>query len=167
MSAPSTPTDPTPACLHAAFLVILPRIEQHGQVCFRHLSCPDRKQEAIAEMVALCWLWFTRLARQGRDATEFPSALAVFAARAVRCGRRLVGQERSKDVLSPRAQYLRGFTVEHLPASTRRCHEGLYASVGGQRRMDAFEERLRDNGVTPPPEAAAFRIDFPRWLQTR
>jgi hypothetical protein len=34
----------------------------------------------------------------------------------------------------------------------------------GQDRLDTFEERLRDNTVTPPPEQAAFRIDFPRWL---
>jgi hypothetical protein len=40
----------------------------------------------------------------------------------------------------------------------------LYADPHGQQHMDAFEERLRDNTVTPAPEAAAFRIDFPAWL---
>ena len=25
-------------------------------------------------------------------------------------------------------------------------------------------DALTDNSVTPPPDAAAFRIDFPRWL---
>ena len=164
---PAAPPDPAPACLHAAFLSILPRIELHGQVVFRGLRCPDRKEEALAEMVALCWLWFIRLARQGRDATEFASALVCFAARAVRAGRRLTGQEKSKDALSPLARHRHGFSVEPLPAATRRSYEDVYASVGGQRRMDAFEERLKDNTMTPPPEAAAFRVDFPRWLQTR
>ena len=150
MSAPSTPTDPTPACLHAAFLSILPRILVHGQVAFRGLRCPDRKEEALAELTALSWLWFVRLAAQGRDATQFASALAAFAARAVRSGRRLTGQEKSRDVLSPVARHRHGFAVEPLPASTRRCYEDVFASVGGQRRMDAFEERLHDNAVTPP-----------------
>ena len=29
-----------------------------------------------------------------------------------------------------------------------------------------MEERLADNTRTPPPEQAAFRIDFPEWLKT-
>jgi hypothetical protein len=39
--------------------------------------------------------------------------------------------------------------------------------VHGQRDLDAFEERLRDNTMTPPCDAVAFRIDFPDWLKTR
>ena len=167
MTAPA-PSAPTPAGdLHAAFCSILPRIVLHGQIVFRGVKCPDSKEEALAEMVGLCWLWFLRLAAQGRDATEFVSALAVFAARAVRAGRRLNGQEKSKDVLSPVARYRHRFRVEPLPASTRRPYEAVYGTVHGQQELDAFEERLHDNAVTPPPAAAAFRIDFPRWLLTR
>ena len=33
--------------------------------------------------------------------------------------------------------------------------------MGGQHLQDCYEERLKDNTVTPPPAAAAFRIDFP------
>jgi hypothetical protein len=33
--------------------------------------------------------------------------------------------------------------------------------------QDIYEERLQDNTITPPPEQAAFRIDFPAWLGTR
>jgi hypothetical protein len=29
-----------------------------------------------------------------------------------------------------------------------------------------MEERLADNTVTPPPDQAAFRIDFGAWLKT-
>src|SRR6266566_9097163 len=98
MTAPTTP-DTTPACLHAAFCSILPRILLHGEVVFRGVKCPNQKEEALAELTALCWLWFIRLVAQGKDATQFASALATFAARAVRAGRRLCGQEKSKDVL--------------------------------------------------------------------
>src|SRR4051794_18848642 len=78
--------------LQQAFLSIVPRIERHGRVSFRNVRCPDTQAEAISEMVALSWRWFRQLAERGKDATAFPSALATFAARAVRSGRRLCGQ---------------------------------------------------------------------------
>lgn len=88
-------------------------------------------------------------------------------AAAVKSGRRVCGQEKSKDVLSPFAQQKHGFAVEYLPSSTVHPHEQIYSTVGGQHLMDAYEERLHDNTVTPPDEAAAFRIDWPAWLLTR
>jgi hypothetical protein len=100
----------------------------------------------------LCWLWFVRLARRGKDATRFPSLLASFAARAVRSGR-LCGQEPSRDALSPLAQQRHGFTVRSIPDGS-----SLYGN--------AFNEALADNTRTPPDEQAAFRLDFPAWLLT-
>ncbi len=108
-----------------------------------------------------------RLVAQGKDPALFPSTLATYAARAVRSGRRLARMERPKDVLSPRAQQLHDFRVESLPVSTRAAYEHLYSSPHGQQRQDAFEERLRDNTVTPVPEQVHFRLDFPAWLKTR
>ena len=78
----------------------------------------------------------------------------------------MCGHERSKDVLSPVAQHKHGFHVEHLPSSTRSSHEHLYALPQGQALLDAFEERLRDNTLTPVPDQVEFRIDFPAWLRT-
>jgi hypothetical protein len=40
----------------------------------------------------------------------------------------------------------------------------LYGDPEGQEILDCYEQRLTDNTVTPPPDAAAFRIDFPQWL---
>jgi hypothetical protein len=165
MNAPYTPS-PTPDALHAAFLTILPRIQLHGQVSFRGLKCPETRSEAVAETVALAWKWFTRMAARGKDATQFPAALATFAARAVQSGRRLCGQEKARDVLSPSAQKRLGFEVEPLPASTRAPRERR-STPGGQRDQDVFEQRLADNARTPPAEQAAFRIDFKSWLATR
>src|SRR5262249_16572931 len=51
--------------------------------------------------------------------------------------------------------------------STRSPHEQLYADSHGQALLDALEERLRDNTLTPVPDQAAFRIDFPLWRCTR
>ena len=96
----------------------------------------------------------------------FFAALATFAVRAVSCGRRLARMERPRDVLSERAQRLHGFTVQSLPISTRVPRENLYAKPHGQQMQDAYEERLKDNLVTPIPDQVQFRVDFPAWLKT-
>jgi hypothetical protein len=138
--------------LQARFLELLPRIEGHARSRFRHLRCPGRRADAVAETIAVSWRWYVRLSARGRDAAPFVGALALLAARHVRAGRRLCGQEKSKDALSALAQQRHGFAAQALPA-----HE---TSGAGNEALDA----LRDNAVTPPPEQAAFRIDYPAWL---
>jgi hypothetical protein len=148
----TTGTVPSLLALQEAFLTfILPRVVTHGQIVFRHIKCQSRREDCIEEMVALAWKWHLRLSQKGKDATLFPSAIATFAARAVRCGRKLVGMDRAKDALSPRAQQRHGFVVCTLPT-----HSTLSATP--------FSEALADNTRTPPPDAAAFRCDFPEWL---
>jgi hypothetical protein len=78
------------------------------------------------------------------------SALAGYAVRAVRSGRRLCGQERARDVLSPLAQQRHDFVVARLPDFTP--------------GDNSLAEALRDSTQSPPDLQAAFRIDFPRWL---
>ena len=140
----------TPNPLHARFLAILPRIERHGEVYFRHVKCPHRKEELLAEMYALCWKWFVRLDRRGKDVLGFVSALATYAARAANSGRRVCGHERAKDALSPLARRKHGFAVQALPD---------YSPLSG----NPLEEALTDNTASPVPEQAAFRLDFPAW----
>jgi hypothetical protein len=136
--------------LHARFESIRGRIERHARVYFRGERCPDRKADRIADTVALAWKWFKRLADCGRDGTQFVAALARYAARAVRCGRRVTGQLPGKDVLSEQAQQRHGFYVGKLPD---------FSTESG----NPLAEALIDNTQTPPPDAAAFRIDFPAW----
>lgn len=150
--------------LHAQFLAILPRIETHARIHFNFLRCPSTREDAIQEVIAIAWKWFLHVTEQGKDINEFVMALADYAVRHVRSGRRLCGQERARDVLSSRAQRLKGFAVESLPSSTQRSYASVFSEPHGQQIMDAFEERLRDNLMTPPPDAAAFRIDYPLWL---
>jgi hypothetical protein len=153
------------AHLHAAFLSILPRVEQHGRIYFRHLR-PHRKADAIQEMRALAWKWFLRLHQLGKDPADFVTTFSTFLARAVNSGRRLAGMAKAKDVMNPATQRRHGFRVEPLPNSTRTSHERLYASPVGQALLDAFEERLRDNTVTPVADQVQFRLDWPAWLET-
>jgi hypothetical protein len=142
------------ARLHDAFLaLVVPKVVSHGRVYFRHLRSAELKEEYIAEMVALAWKWHRRLAERGKDATQFPTAIATFAARAVCSGRRLAGMDRAKDVLSPQARQRHCFAVAKLPD---------YSALDGS----PLHEALHDNTQTPPDEQCAFRIDFPAWRAT-
>jgi hypothetical protein len=105
-------------------------------------------------MVALSWLWFVRLAAKGKDATRFPSALATYAARAVRAGRKLAGKDPAGEVLSPAAQSRCGFVVGSLPN---------HSTLSG----NPLDEALIDNTRSPVPDQVAFRIDWPCWVATR
>jgi hypothetical protein len=140
--------------LHVDFLALLPRIETHARISFRSERCSSRRADLIAETVAIAWRWYRSLIERGKDPARFPTALATLAARAVRCGRRIAGAAKAKDVLNDIAQRRHGFTVSKLPD---------FSTLTSNPLADA----LRDNRCTPPPDAAAFRCDWPHWLTTR
>lgn len=129
--------------------VIAPAVERHAAIAFR-----GRGREAVMEAqgacVALAWKWHVRLAERGKDATTFPTVIADLAVKHVRAGRGICGQ-RTRDVMSKVAQQRHGFSIGKLPD---------YSSLSS----NPLEAALVDNHVTPPPDAAAFRIDFPEWL---
>jgi hypothetical protein len=127
--------------LQARFLTFLPRIEAHANISFRSIRCDAVRADHVAETVALAWKWFLALEARGKDASRFVSAIATFAVRAVRCGRRVAGMTKSRDIMNDRRE---------------RFQDGAACR--------ALCDALTDNSVTPPPDAAAFRIDFPRWL---
>jgi hypothetical protein len=152
MTAPCPPQTIDLAALHVTFLShVLPRVEHHGRCYFRHIKCPDRKEELLAELRGLAWKWYVGLVRRGKDVLAFVSALASYAARAVQSGRRVCGHERKQEVLSPVAQRLHGFTVGKLPD---------FSTLEG----NPLEEALHDNTASPVPDQVAFRLDFPAWL---
>ena len=105
---------PSPAALHASFMAIVPRIERYGRVYFRGMKNAETRADAIQEMICLSWQLFLRMAGRGMDVTQLPCALAGYAARSVRGGRRLCGREKAEDVLSARAQRRHGFAVQPL-----------------------------------------------------
>jgi hypothetical protein len=154
------------ADLHSRFLTLLPKIETHGRIYFRQLR-PHRKEEALQEMRALAWLWFRQLAQRGKDAADYLSTFNDFLVRAISSGRRIMGYEKAKDAMSARTQRRHGFKVERLPKEFRASHQSRYSMVHGQREQDVLEERLSDNTITPIPDQAAFRIDWPAWMQTQ
>jgi hypothetical protein len=149
--------------LRYRFLTIAPKIEHHARIYFRDIWCRQTRQDYIAETLAIAWKAFLRLAQKGRDAVQFPGKLARYAARAVRSGRKLAGMDRAQDVLSPRAWRQHGFRLERLQLSRRLPVEKLHRPRG-KRELELIDEALHDNVETPPPDAAAFRVDFPLYL---
>lgn len=140
--------------LHEQFLAILPRIKLHGRIYFRDMKSPEKKEDAIQEMIGLAWCWFRRLAERGKDGRLFPTAIATYSARAVKCGRRVCGQERSRDVLSSLAQQRHHFVVNSLP---------IYSTLDS----NPYSEALAENAVSPILDQVQFRLDWPAWLTTR
>ncbi|MGE3806363.1 MAG: hypothetical protein AB7K24_16970 [Gemmataceae bacterium] len=137
----------------AAFLTILPMLEAITERHFHFLGDASTRADAVADVVAVCWAWFSRLWSRGRDARRFPASLAYLAIRHVKCGRRVQGAESSKDVLSPTARLRRGFQLERL-------------ELNGNYDEPEWQEALRDNTRSPVPEQACFRVDFPAWLRS-
>jgi len=142
------------ARLQARFLTIKHRIELHARAYFCYVRCRATREDRVAETVAIAWKWFVELAKRGKDATQYPSVLASYAARAVRNGRRLCGQLRARDAMSETAQQRHGFCVGKLPDFSTLSENPLI-------------EALHDNTKTPPPDAAAFRIDWRAWRRRR
>lgn len=147
------PADTSAKALQDTFCArILPVIERHARVSLRHLR-PEARDEATQEARALAWKYFLRLSARGRDATAFSTVFAEFAVRHVRAGRSINGQQRARDAMSRIAQQRHEFTVGKLPD---------YSTL----TSNPLEQALIDDHITPPPDAAAFRCDFPTWLST-
>lgn len=140
------------AKLHAAFLSIVPTVERVARHQLRSIMNRDDRDDAVANVVALAWKWFSRLADRGKDARRFPAVLAYFACRGVKCGRRVWGSESATDAMSLRARLRRGFAVQQLE------DRGNYDDP-------TWQEALTENRKSPIPDQASFRCDFPRWLR--
>ena len=136
---------------HASFPPILTSVQSHARVILRFLTCADRKAELTAEAIGLAWLWHVRLCRQGRDSRQFPTALARFALRAALSGRRLVGQDSSRDALSPLAHRRHGISVQSLSTFNDPADEILADALTACTRCRV-------------PDLAHVRVEFPRWL---
>jgi len=139
--------------LHTGFLAILPAINKHAVFAFRFMFNVHDREDAIQETIAVAWAWYRRLAQRRKDAGQFPTRLAFFASRHVKCGRHLCGQENTKDVLSPTARLRRGFRVEALPSITT-----MHGSP--------WQEALVDNTHSEVIDQVIFRVDFFDWLRS-
>jgi hypothetical protein len=138
--------------LQADFAALLPRIERTVRFHLRHIPDLDHRADAVAEAVAVAWHWYRRCAERGKDAAQFVTSLASLAARFVRAGRGLCGQQPGTDALSPLAQRRHGFITVPLKTGS-----GMIGEI--------YEDALHENTRSPVPDQVQFRCDFPRWLR--
>ncbi len=129
---------------HDTFLKMLPRIIRYASVAFQGLDA-EKKEDALAEVVARCFVAYVRLVELGKEDIVYPTVLALYAIRQYRDGRRTGTKANSHDVHARRE----GVRVEHL----------------GTPRDQRWRESLIDNTRSPVPDQAAFRIDFPEYLR--
>lgn len=132
---------------------------------FRFVRCAQTRDDMVAEGVGLCWKWFVKAQAQGKNPVEFPTALARFAARAVRAGRTVCGSQRAKEVLSAVARHRHGVVVEYFGRGLCQCNKACH-STPGSVCCDPYEEYLCENCVTPVPEQVVFRIDWPLFVES-
>ena len=140
----------SPPTWHAAFEAMLPVIETHAKVAFRHLD-PDAREEAVQETVCNACRAYARLVELGKAAVAFPSALARFGVSQTREGRKVGGKLNCLDISSDYCQQKKNLLVERLDH---------YDS-----EEQAWAEILVEDRHVGPAETAIVRIDFATWLQ--
>ncbi len=135
---------------HNNFLAILPEIRRQALFAFRALRA-EAKEEAVAETIANVFVAFNRLMEQGKGTNIYASALTRYAVAQIRSGRKVGASLNSNCVLSEAARQMHGLQIDRL---------GYCAKCG------EWFEFIVDDRRTPVPDQAAFRCDFPGWLNT-
>jgi hypothetical protein len=135
---------------NAAFVAMLPAIRRTAQISFRKIR-PELRDELIEEVVANCYVAYSRLIERGQADRALPSPLARFAIAQVRAGRRVGNRLRISDALSSYAQYRKQFFVERLDQF--------------DEEEDCWQQILIEDKRATPAEVAACRIDFAEWLR--
>ena len=154
------PPNKTDSAIHATFLKYLPAVRTHAAIKFRHLSEHDR-EEMIAEAAAAAFVNVHHALRNGNGHRLSPSMVAHYAVLHVKDGRHVGGSTDSKtDVMSFKAQRLRGFRVVGLPWDSQHVYDCLQDSSS-----PVWREVLLDDKSTPVPDQAAFRIDWSHFLR--
>jgi hypothetical protein len=132
------------------FMNVLPTVETHASVCFRHLR-GDALAEAIAQAIASACQSYATLVRQGKLSRVYVGSLANYAVKAVNSFRVVGGRQSARCVMNPLTQKCHGVAVKSLSPWSRK--------EGDWREM-AVESRRAS-----PAETACFRLDFEEWLK--
>jgi len=132
------------------FQHMLPLIQMFARRAAKRLP-PHARAEFMAEAIANAYVAFCRLVERGRDNAIHATPLARYAIAHVRAGRQVGCRLNSGDVMSVRAQRMRGFGVASLDADERGC--------------DSWRDTILEDRRASPADTAAFRLDFAAWLE--
>ena len=140
----------SPPAWHAAFEAMLPAIQKHAKVAFRHLA-RDAREEAVQETVCNACQAYARLVELGKTDVAYATVLARFGVSQTREGRKVGGKLNCRDVSSDYCQQKKNLLVERLDH---------YDS-----EEEAWAEVLVEDKHAGPADTAIVRIDFSAWLQ--
>lgn len=151
MIAPARPArgKKSASAWHDGFMALVPAIQRHARVAFRHLD-PDSREEMIQEVVCNSCRAYARLVELNKVDLAYAGALARFGVAQARTGRRTGGKLNCRDILSPYCQQKKHFSVERLDR---------YESD-----EDGWAEAIVEDRTAGPAEIAAMRLDFSAWL---
>ena len=145
---------PQSAGWQTGFLNLLPAVQTHAKIQFRHLPL-EQREDAIQEAIASACVSYQLLAAKGRLHVAHPGTLATFAVNFVRNGRHVGGsQDAATDVLSPVARRRHGVVVSGY---TVRSGDG----TDGWKQIAVADRKV------PIPDTVAFRVDFAEWLRSQ
>ena len=102
-SAKSVRCRKSPPAWHDAFMEMVPAIETHAKIAFRHLDA-EAREEAIQEVICNACCAYARLVELKKTDLAYPSALARFGVAQTKDGRKVGGQLNCRDVLSDYCQ---------------------------------------------------------------
>jgi hypothetical protein len=153
MIARLNPPRSTKSCpdWHAGFLQMMPAIRRYACIAFRHLD-DEAKEDAVTETIANAMVAYVRLFELGKTDVAYPTALARYAVRQIRDGRRVGTRQNKRDVMARNAQVRNRFLVHTFDRYDEQAGEWIEATI--------------EDTATPVPDQAAFRCDFPAWLET-
>ena len=135
---------------HEGFIAMLPVIQQHACVAFRHLD-KEAEEEAIAETIAHALVAYVRLFEQGKVDIAYPTVLALYGAKRVKVGRKVGMKLNVRDVASEYCQLSKGISIKRLD---RYGHD------------EGWREILVEDRNAGPAEMAASRIDVADWFRS-
>jgi hypothetical protein len=131
-------------------MVMVPTIERHAKVVFRHLG-PEAREEMVQEVICNACCAYRRLAELNKTSVAYPSALARFGVAQAKAGRRTGGRLNCRDVMSSYCQRKKDVVVERLDHY--------------DTDEESWGEVLIEDRNAGPAETAIVRIDFSTWLQ--
>lgn len=144
------------------FLKLLPAVQTHAKIQFRHLPAVDR-EEAIAEATAAAFLNVHKCTNKGISKRMTWATVAYYAVKHVRAGKHVGGsQDPAKDVLSRRAQQRGNFQVLGLRWDSILSYDCVRDST-----TPVWHDRLAGLSKPTPAEQAAFRLDWSSFMRSQ
>lgn len=146
----STRCKQSPPAWHEDFMAMVPFIETHAKIAFRHLDA-EARDEMVQEVVCNACRAYARLVELNKTQLAYASVLARFGVAQTKAGRRTGGKLNCHDVLSPYCQQKKNLIVERLDQF--------------ESDEESWAEALVEDRHAGPADTAATRIDFSTWLQ--